>query len=350
MKWAFWPAEAPARAFPGVDCGADSRHPVVMMIKLLRGLSLLAALWLLGACAGGKAPTVAEPPLRDARALPLFGPGGSAADFDALVSACSEAQAVIVGEIHGHPQGLDFAAALWEGIADRTPSAALSMEFFERDHQAGLDDYIAGITDEAAFRKATARTEGGYPPGHRRMVEHAKASGRPVIAANAPRRYVRIARLEGYERLAMLTSEQRRLFEAPEAMPSEAYRERFMALMGGAAADPSHAAPAGGTAPQPDPEEMQRTLEGFYRSQVLWDSTMAASIDGAIGAGLSPVVHIVGGFHVEKDGATVELLRHRRPEAAIVTILVVDAEGPSLRAEDQGKADYIVYAGPSPAP
>jgi uncharacterized iron-regulated protein len=326
--------------------------------------SILATGWVLlatalaglgGGCAG---PGHARPglPLREPHALPLFRGDGTGADFDALVSAAAQAQVVLIGEVHSHPQGLDFAAALWDGILARTDHAALSMEFFERDQQAGLDDYLSGVTDEAAFKKATGRTEGSYPSGHRRMVEAAKSATRPVLGANAPRRYVRIARLEGYDRLKPLTPEQQRLFDLPAEMPSEAYHERFVKLMSGMASDPAHGSPPPsgkpgekpGGPPAPDPAEEQKTIESIYRSQVLWDATMSASIDRALEQGLVPVFHVVGGFHVNDDGGTLQLLRKRRPDAAIVTVAVVDADATSLRPDDKGKADYIVYVGPSP--
>jgi len=300
-------------------------------------------------CAQTSKPQAAAPPvLRDPHALPLFRGDGSPADLEALISASAGAQVVLIGEVHGHPDGLNFAAALWDGVLGHTDHAALSMEFFERDQQAGLDDYLVGITDEAAFKKATGRTDGGYPPGHRRMVEAAKSSSRPVMAANAPRRYVRVARIDGYDRLGSLVPEQTRLFDLPTDMPSETYHKRFVSLMSGAASDPSHNAPGSAPGPVPDPAEEAKTIEGFYRSQVLWDSTMSASIDRALSAGLAPVVHVVGGFHVAEDGGTVQLLHKRRPDATIITIVVIDADASELRPEDKGKADYIVYAGPLP--
>lgn len=308
-----------------------------------------ALITLLAGCAGaGKGHAQASPPLRPPQSLPIFRGDGSPADLDSVVSACAHAQVVMIGEVHGHPQGLDFAATVWDGVLAQTDHAALSMEFFERDQQVGLDDYLDGVTDEAAFKKATGRTDGSYPPGHRRMVEASKAAKRPVIGANAPRRYVRIARSDGFDRLGSLTPEQKRLFDIPAELPSEAYHKRFLELMSGAASDPSHGAPTAKDAPPPDPAEEQKTIEGFYRAQVLWDSTMSTSIDRALDGGLSPVFHVVGGFHINDDGGTLQLLRRRRADAAIITIAIVNADATALRPEEKGKANYIVYVGPSP--
>src|SRR4029079_18353147 len=112
---------------------------------------------------------------------------------------------VFLGENHGHPLGLATADELFEDVLAREPNAALSLEFFERDEQSRLDDYLTGVSDVAALEKSSERTPGNFPPGHRAMVEAAKRAGRPVHAANAPWQYTTLARKEGYERLAQLT-------------------------------------------------------------------------------------------------------------------------------------------------
>lgn len=277
-----------------------------------------------------------------ARSVPIvIGADGRPATWDDLISAAASADVVILGENHGHPLGLSVAAALWEDILSRSDRAALAMEFIERDEQAPLDDYLTGIVDEAAFVKATRRTDSNYPPGHRAMVEAAKARNRPVIAANAPRIYVRLARTDGYEKLATLTSEQKRLFVVPRAdqlpQPGSKYRDDFNTVMG---LDPA------GTTP-PDPERIA-TVEAMFRSQSVWDWTMAESVAQAAAAGSSPVVLVVGRFHSDFDGGLVQALRAMRPGVRIVTVSFADAappEGNAMREEDRGRAEFVVYVG-----
>ena len=144
----------------------------------------------LGGCAhpaktesGGSSPTAIT--AGEARSvIVLDGASGRRVSWDVLVSAAAGADAVLIGENHGHPLGLAATAALWEDVLKRTNRAALALEFFERDEQSRLDDYLNGICDEATFRKRTARSESNYPPGHRAMVEAAKAAHRPVISMN----------------------------------------------------------------------------------------------------------------------------------------------------------------------
>jgi len=300
--------------------------------RSLPALFVLVALSvLLGACAGTPKRPAAAAPVDPRHAVALYrGDTGQRADWEELVSAAANADAVMIGETHGHALGLAFAAALWEGVLARTDRAALSLEFIERDSQVHVDDYLAGLVDEEQFRKASGRTPGNYPDGHREMVEAAKRAGRPVIASNAPRRYVRLARTSGYERLASLTPEQRRLYVIPAEMPSGRYREEFFKLMSGIG-DASHS--GGGM------------VEAIFRSQSLWDATMADAVADALAQGNRPVVQVIGRFHSDFDGGTVQLLRRARPGVRVLTVSVADSTGPSLADTDLGRADFVVYAG-----
>lgn len=280
-----------------------------------------------------------EPP-RDPRALTIFRNGETEpADWSALIIDLIAAQVIILGEQHGHPLGGRVQTAIFEDLLALTPDTiALSLEFFERDDQTHIDDYLAGITDEETFRRAARRSTGNYPDAHRIMLEAARDAGRPVIAANAPRRYVRLARTDGLDRLDTLTPEQRRLVDPPDAIIHSPYRDRFFELMG---AGPGHDTTSahGMTAEQ---------VETFFVSQSVWDETMSRSIAAALQRNLHPIVHIVGQFHSDYQGGLVERLRIAAPSASLRTISLVAEWSDAPRAEDDGRADWIIYTGPHP--
>ncbi len=320
-----------------------SRHS-----RLFPVLLSFACLPILAACSsapkGASAERAADAAVLSerARSVLVFRGDGAPAAWGAMVDAFADADAVVIGENHGHALGLAFAAEAWADVLARRDRAVLSMEFFNRDEQSRVDDYLSGLWDEAAFVKATNRaTPSAYPPGHRAMVEAAKAAGRPVIAANAPRVYVRAASRHGYERLAGLTEDQRRMFRIPDALPTGAYRERYDALM----SSPEMAS-HGGPPKQETPEELRKRLDGGFRSQSLWDWTMAESIAYGLERG-TPVVHVVGRFHSDHEGGLIGALRSLRPGVRVVTVSVVDAWAGALREEDRGRADFVAYVGPS---
>lgn len=303
------------------------------------GLLALAVLTMLGGCRATSNTTAVLMPLDDAVAqVSIFRSDGSRASWADLVEVCVDADAVLVGETHGHRVGLSAAAALWRDLLARADAPVLLMEFYERDRQGALDDYLTGVIDDTGLDKAAHRTKGNNPPGHRAMIEAAKTADRPVIAANAPRRYVSLARNESFERLAGLTPLQQQLFVIPDPMPGGGYRDRFfemMSDMGGHGEDEE----------EPDPEETRIMVEGFFRSQSVWDATMADSVRRAIDAGARPAVLIVGRFHVEREGGTVQMLTRTSPPVRLITLVVIDEAGDDLAEDDLGRADFILYAG-----
>lgn len=280
------------------------------------------------------------------RVTAFDGETGEALVWSEIVERAAAADVVMIGEMHGHPEGLATAAALFSDvIALEAHAAALSMEFFERDEQAAIDDYLAGITDEEQFRKATGRTDGNYPPGHREMVETARSAGAPVYGANAPRRYVRLARTDGYETLAGLTFEQRRLFAIPSSLPDGPYKDRFFEVMGGMRGHSDEDAEMTDEERAAKEAEQREMILTFFRSQSVWDATMAETIAWGLDDGRRPIVHVVGQFHSDFEGGTVERLRVLAPDAQILIVSMVDTDAPTMRDEDEGRADILIHVG-----
>ncbi|MBM3975631.1 MAG: ChaN family lipoprotein [Planctomycetes bacterium] len=305
----------------------------------------LAALVVLGLllCACASAPKRTAPP--DPRSPAVFrGGDGSSVAWTDFVAESAAADALVIGENHGHPLGLSCAAALFEDVLARSPQAALALEFIERDDQVVVDDYLAGLIDEAKFRERVGKPESSYPPGHRAMLEAAKAAGRPVRAGNAPRQYVRLARTDGYDRLRALTAEQQRLFRIPDEMIGGEYRADFDGLM----STPHE--PGAESQPAEAPEQRQKRLDDVYRSQHLWDWTMADALAALHADGHRPVVQVVGRFHSDKRGGLVQALERLRPGVRVVTVSFVNERADALRDADRGRADFVIYVGPSSEP
>jgi uncharacterized iron-regulated protein len=313
-----------------------------MLAMLLMSLTSL-----LGACAtsGGPAPHAAQEPrvLRQPREVPVFRADARPTTWNELIAEASRADAVILGENHGHPTGLAVAAAIWEDLASTPTSSpkgpALALEFWERDQQNALDDFLTGVTDEAGFLKAsgkagTAKAEApddsaNFPHGHREMVRTAKAKNRPVIAANAPRRYVRLARTEGFDRLRALNPRQQEMFRIPDTLPEGRYRDDFEKVMGGTALS-----------------EGPRQHDDMFRSQSVWDWTMSQTVARLVDAGNTPAVLVVGRFHSDHRGGLVQALEAQRPGTRTITVSFIETDAPStIPDEDKGRADFIIYAG-----
>ena len=244
----------------------------------MKSLSVIVVLLfgaLLSGCASTPHVESLEPRART-RAVLFDGHTGNRVAWDDMVEAAQAADAVFIGEMHGHPLGLAASSARWDDILDGTESAALALEFFERDQQSLIDDYLRDVVTEEQFKTLARRKAGNYPLGHSTMIEAAKAADRPVFAANSPRRYLKVGR-EGYEAYDVFTDEQRRLFAVPDEMPGGSYREDFMELMGGMSG--SH---GDDEAPELTDEEIKARLEASFRSQSIWDATMSDTVARAV--------------------------------------------------------------------
>jgi uncharacterized iron-regulated protein len=182
------------------------------------------------------------------------------------------------------------------------------------------------------------------------MVETAIERRVPLVAANAPRRYVRLARTDGFARLEGLTPEQRQLFVVPAALSEGEYRRRFFDIMGAmrgqsgsgkaAAEDDANA----GAEANPDLNDPM--ILSFFRAQNVWDATMARSVADLIGRNETPAFLVVGQFHTDFAGGTLDRLRELRPDADILTVSLQSVDAEALRDEDADRADVILYVGP----
>jgi uncharacterized iron-regulated protein len=289
--------------------------------------------------ADGPAPLEASP---RTRAVVFDGKTGKTVAWEVLAARARSVDVVFIGESHGHPLGLSAAAALWDDILATEDDAALALEFFERDQQSMIDDYLGDVVDEEKFQTLARRTTGNYPPGHRAMLEAAKAKGRPVFAANAPRRYLKVGR-EGYDGYDGFTEEQRRLLVVPDEMPGGDYRDNFMEMMSGMFT--AHATTDDSGEPEQSEEEIEAEVSKMFRSQSIWDATMSDTVARAVGQGYSPVVLVIGNFHVKDHGGTVQLFERAQPDATHLVLLVTDKSGDELEEEDEGSADFVLYVG-----
>jgi uncharacterized iron-regulated protein len=198
---------------------------------------------------------------------------------------------------------------------------------------------------------------GGWAKWYQPIVDAAKDKGASVVAANAPRRYVRLARTEGYERLYEIPRERREWFDLPRGRLPENYRQRFEEVMREAAEEEAkqiaeaEAAPESAPAGKPQAGHMgemtPERLERGFRSQLVWDATMAESIARAVRGGAGKVIHLVGQFHCDFQGGTVQQTRARL-RSSNLRILVISLQrddATSLREDDRGRADVVIYTG-----
>src|SRR5262249_19458146 len=152
-------------------------------------------------------------------------------DFERMLADLAKADVVLVGEEHNDPATHRLELAILEGLARRGRSIIVSMEMFERDTQAAVDDYLVGRINESDVLKSS-RPWPNYATDYRPLVEFARIKGWPVIAANVPRKYASQVARDGISALDQLAQAERDTVAADISAPKDDYFKRFAETMG----------------------------------------------------------------------------------------------------------------------
>jgi uncharacterized iron-regulated protein len=233
----------------------------------------------------------------------IYDKQGNPATLAQILETVGKNDVVFLGEMHDDSVGHALQFEIFKAAVEKySPNRkiTLSLEMFERDVQMVVNEYLAGLISENHFM-LSSRPWGNYKTDYRPLVELAKEKKFPVIAANAPRRYVNMVSRGGRERLNLLSDEAKKFLPPlPYAPASEAYSKKFKALMGGA-------------------PEASMGLNNILDSQSLWDAGMAYNVSQAmVENGL--IVHLNGTFHTENRLGTVEHLLKYKPDAKVLVV------------------------------
>jgi uncharacterized iron-regulated protein len=336
-------------------------------VRILSPLALaLLTLW-------GAVPLYAQHPERpvspvEGVAFRVYDAQGRPSSFAELIAAAQDTDALLVGEVHddrvGHALETEIllraaqrvGAVGGEGDGGRT--VVLSLEMFEQDVQYIVDEYLAGLISEDQFTKSS-RPWPRYATDYRTMVEFARAHDLPVVAANAPRRYVNRVSREGAESLSDLSDAARAFLPPlPYPGPSAVYAQQWNDVMSGpmsetcAQPDPAPVESGMPSAAEADEEEGagmpamdHGTMGRILQAQALWDAAMGYSIVQALAANPGAlVVHYVGGFHVAYGTGIPERVSDYAPETRMTTVMMEPVHDIQTWVEEEygGLGDFVV--------
>lgn len=247
---------------------------------------------------------------------------------DEVVANLDNADVLFFGEEHNDSTCHVLEFLFFKKITERYQAkSALSMEMFETDCQNTLNEYLAGFIREKNF-VTEARAWKNYKD-YRPMIELAKSGQMPVIAANAPARYVNMVNRMGLISLQNLEPEGKAwLAPFPVDTATGAYYKKFLEIMGG------HAAMG----------NMQ-----MFQAQNLWDATMGWSISRFLKKHRDyKVFQVNGGFHSEDKLGVAAQLKKYSPKTRIVNIACFSDD--SYSNPDWSKYsrdnDYIILTDP----
>lgn len=284
-----------------------------------------------------------------------FDSKGRAVKLEEIIEALDKADVLFVGETHtdavGHTVEAELLRRADEHYAQRR-AVALSLEMFERDVQTVVDEYLGGLITERHFL-LSSRPWNNYETDYRPLVEYARAHHLPVIAANAPARYVSRVSAQGPASLSSLSKEARAwLPPLPFPVASAAYASKFNEFMSSGMAAPPPA-PAGAQAAPANPHAQPNPHGGAHllEAQTLRDASMAYAISEFLKRGRDPlVVQVNGTFHSEERMGVPEQLAHYRKRArAVVVTMVTDANRTGFDAASMSAlGDFIILTDPAP--
>lgn len=167
---------------------------------------------------------------------------------------------IYVGERHMNYEDHKTQLEIIMNLHERGRAFAIGMEMFQRPFQKDINDYLAGSLSEKEFLKRTQyfkRWQFDYNL-YREIIEYAKAKQIPVVGLNIWTEIIKKVSADG---LDGLTDIERSELPRSMDMSDDGYRERL------------------GDVFRQHKSREGKSFENFYQAQILWDETMAQSID-----------------------------------------------------------------------
>ena len=270
---------------------------------------------------------------------------GNSMGWKDVMDLVAQADIILLGELHDHAVGHAVQLAITQDVLEKWPTSSVAFEMLERDEQILVDDYMEGFIDAKKLASLTESSSwagsGSWDAWYQPIIDAVKKSGGGVVAANAPRRYVRIARLEGFGKIDELPISRSVFVSYPTELSSGRYRQRFWELAFHGDEDGEKEEIDTTTIDPTDP------LLPVFRSQQVWDATMAESVALQKPTVEKKVLLIVGQFHIEYNGGVVQELQKRLPQANILSISI-QKEVPEEEWNGTPKIADIMIVGKDP--
>jgi len=240
--------------------------------------------------------------------------------MSAVIDGAAGKKIVYVGEYHDRFAHHNVQLQVIKSLHKKDPKLAIGMEMFQRPFQKTLDDYMGGAIDEREFLKRSEYFKRwGFDYNlYKPILDFARAEKVPVVALNLTREIVEKVSKSGMD---ALSDEERKALPQQMDFSDDDYRGRLKQVFG------QHKSPD------------ERSFDFFYQAQILWDETMAESIDRYLKQhpDLRMVV-LAGGGHIAFESG-IPLRAFRRNSEPYVTVLN-DAD------LEPGVANYIVFPRP----
>jgi aminopeptidase N len=241
-----------------------------------------------------------------------------------VLDRVADKKIVYVGETHDQFPHHVMELEIIKNLHRRGRRIAIGMEMFQRPFQKIVDEYIEGKIDERDFLKRTEyfKRWGFDYHFYRPILLFARSERIPVVALNMRQEIVDKVFRNG---LNSLSEEEKKSLPSQMDFSDEAYKERLKKIFR-------------------EHEDFEtRTFDFFYEAQILWDETMAESIDRFLkGQPNDQMVVLTGSGHLAYGSGIPK--RASRRNGYDYTIILNDAD---LKKDI---ANYVLFPGILPAP
>jgi aminopeptidase N len=237
-----------------------------------------------------------------------------------VIDGAAGKKIVYVGEYHDRFSHHTVELDIIKGLYMKDQKLAVGMEMFQRPFQKTLDDYIKGAIDEREFLKNTEYFKRwGFDYNlYKPILDFARTRKLPVVALNLRREITEKVSKGGMD---SLSEEEKKEIPPQMDFSDDDYRDQLKEVF------------------EQHTGSGERDFDFFYESQVLWDETMAMSIDEYLRKNPDHrMVVLAGGGHVSY-GSGIPKRAFRRNGFAYAIIL---NDGPLVK----DIAHYIVFPQP----
>ncbi len=237
-----------------------------------------------------------------------------------VIKGVEDKKIIYVGEVHDvfahHAVQLDIIT----GIYKKTPRVAIGMEMFQRPFQKTLDTFISGNMGEENFLKKSEyfKRWGFDYKLYKPILDFARTEKIPVVALNLQREIIDKVSHNGID---SLSPEEKALIPEELDFTDREYRERLEEIFS------MHSG------------SDEKSFDNFYQSQILWDETMARSVDEFLeNNGDHKMIVLAGQGHL-MYGSGIPKRTFRR-NGHTYAVVVID------ETVEKDIADYVVFPKP----
>ncbi|MEW6003604.1 MAG: ChaN family lipoprotein, partial [Nitrospirota bacterium] len=239
-------------------------------------------------------------------------------ELEEIVNGISDKSVIYLGERHTNYEDHKAQLQVIMGLFEKGRKFAIGMEMFQKPFQKALDEYISGAISEKDFLKKSQyfKRWGVDYNLYREIIEFAKAKNIPVIALNISSEIIKKVSRGG---LDALTQEEKKEIPGDMDMSDDDYRNWLKKIF-------------------EEHENLEaKNFDYFYQSQILWDETMAHSVDLFLRERPDHQIIVLSGIGHIMYGSGIPKRAYRLNSKDYVTLV------PNTRILEENEADFVLF-------